>query len=191
MGRGLVPRGDGQRPFSPPLARNEPALIIGSAEFVDLPAWGIRRLRAKVDTGARSSALHVENIKEIDGGRVRFDVRLHRKKSDRRIHVIAHISRRGRVRSSSGQVELRLFVSTLLRMGPFEREVELSLVDREKMIYRMLLGRTALAHGFLVDPGRRYVLTHEVHGPKKASRSTDEPRAPKRRKARGGPPRRV
>ena len=168
-------------------------MIIGCAEFVDLPAWGIRRLRAKVDTGARSSALHVENIKELDGGRVRFDVRLHRKKSDRRIHVIAHISRRGRVRSSSGQVELRLFVSTLLRMGPFEREVELSLVDREKMIYRMLLGRTALAHGFLVDPGRRYVLTHEVHAPKKKPHAVEaaRPSAHKRREVRPGRTRRV
>jgi hypothetical protein len=78
-------------------------------------------------------------------------------------------------------------------MGPFEREVELSLVDREKMIYRMLLGRTALAHGLLVDPGRRYVLTHEVHAPKKTSRSANDPRprAPKRRKARRVRARRV
>lgn len=138
-------------------ARTEP-VVIGWTEFVDLPDWGVRKLRAKVDTGARTSALHVENIEELPRGFVRFDVVLHREKRDRRIHVKAKISRRGRVRSSSGHQAKRLFVETTLRLGPIEKRVEVSLVDREKMIHRMLLGRAALQGPILVDVDRRMVL---------------------------------
>ncbi len=140
--------------------------VIGSAELIDFPDWGVSGLKAKVDTGARSSALHVENIRELPGGWVEFDVRLLRKNSQRRKRVRARISRRGRVRPSSGETQARVFVKTRMRLGSIEREVEVSLVDRERMIYRMLLGRTALAPLFLVDPGRRYVLTK----PKKKTR---------------------
>jgi hypothetical protein len=133
-------------------------LVIGVTEYVDIPAWRILRLRAKIDTGARSSALHVENIRELGGGRVRFDVRLSRSESDRRVTVEARILRRGQVRPSSGEPEERIFVAVKVRIGPVEREVELSLVDRGRMIFRMLIGRRALAHAFLVDPGRRYLL---------------------------------
>ncbi|HMR11867.1 MAG TPA: RimK/LysX family protein, partial [Polyangiaceae bacterium] len=73
---------------------NEP-LVIGWAEYVDIPEWNVMRLRAKMDTGARSSALHVENIQEVGDNRVRFDVRLHRRKLDRRVTVEAPVSRRG------------------------------------------------------------------------------------------------
>jgi hypothetical protein len=145
-------------------------LIIGATEYVDIPAWRILRLRAKIDTGARSSALHVENIRELGAGRVRFDVRLSRNESDRRVTVEAHIARRGQVRPSSGEPEERIFVAVKVRIGPVEREIELSLVDRGRMIFRMLIGRRALAHAFLVDPGRRYLL----HKP-----SVRQPPAPK------------
>ena len=135
-----------------------PDVIIGCSELVSLPEWGIRDLKAKIDTGARSSALHVENIRELGSGQVIFDVRLHRENTDRRVTVRAQVSRRSRVRSSTGHSQTRLFVKTLLRLGSVEREVELSLVDRGKMIYRMLIGRTSLSHLVLIDPGRRYVL---------------------------------
>jgi hypothetical protein len=134
--------------------RQEP-VVIGWTEFVDLPEWGVKRLRAKVDTGARTSALHVENIEELPRGFVRFDVVLHRKIRDRRIHVRTRIVRRGTVRSSTGHQSHRLFVETALRLGPVEQRVEISLVDREQMIHRMLLGRAALSGPFLVDVDRR------------------------------------
>jgi hypothetical protein len=135
-----------------------PPTLIGWNEYVDIPEWGIRRLRAKVDTGAKNSALHVENIRELSRGRVRFDVVLHRKKRDRRVHVTTRISRRGRVRSSTGHYEMRIFVKAPVHIGPVEREIELSLVDRERMIFRMLLGRTALAGAFLIDPEHKQLL---------------------------------
>ena len=75
------------------------------------------------------------------------------------MHVEAKIRRRGLVKPSSGDGQTRIFVVTTLRIGPVEREVEVSLVDREKMIFRMLIGRSALGRGVLVDPNRRYVVT--------------------------------
>jgi hypothetical protein len=149
--------------------RREP-VVIGWTEFVDLPDWGVKKLRAKVDTGARTSALHVENIEELPRGFVRFDVVLHRRKRDRRIHVRARVTRRANVRSSSGHQSHRLFVETTLRLGPVEKRVEISLVDRERMIHRMLLGRAAIAGPFLVDVDRRMALTTKRK--KKLSRKT-------------------
>jgi hypothetical protein len=131
-------------------ARRTPVLI-GWTEYVDLPDWGVRRLLAKVDTGARSSALHVENIHELPRGLVAFDVVLHRQRRDRRVHVRAHVTRRSRVRSSNGELSARLFVRTTLRLGGVEKSIEVGLVDRAKMIHRMLLGRAALEGPFLID----------------------------------------
>ena len=133
-------------------------IVIGWTENVDLPEWGVLGLRAKVDTGARTSALHVESIEELPRNRVRFEIVLHRKKRDRRVEVIAPIVRRGRVRSSTGHMTSRIFVETTLRLGPLQRRVEVSLVDRTKMIHRMLLGRAALGGPILIDVDRRMVL---------------------------------
>jgi hypothetical protein len=133
--------------------------VIGWSELVDLPDWGISRLRAKIDTGARTSALHVENLVDLGGARVGFDVRLHRKRQDRRMHVVAKVTRRGRVRSSSGHYENRIFVRTRFRIGPILRPIEISLVDRQGMLFRMLIGRTALAGSFVIDPSRRRLLS--------------------------------
>jgi hypothetical protein len=133
-------------------------VVIGWTEYVHFPEWGIRRLRAKVDTGARSSAIHVEHIRELPGDRVCFEVVLNRKTA-RRVRVETAIRRRGRVRSSSGHQTSRIFVATRIRLGPEEREIELSLVDRGEMTYRMLLGRAALRRGFLVDVGRRMLVS--------------------------------
>jgi hypothetical protein len=132
--------------------------IVGSTEYVDFPEWGIQRLRAKVDTGARTSALHVENLRELGGSRVRFDVRLHRSDRQARVTVVARVSRRGQVRHSSGVAEDRLFVKTRIALGGQALLIELGLVDRGKLIYRMLLGRAALERRFLVDVSRRYAL---------------------------------
>lgn len=107
-----------------------------------------------MDTGAKTSALHVENIVELGHGRVRFDVVLNRG-DRRRMHVEARIRRRSRVRSSNGEYATRIFVATLLKLGEVVRDVEFSLVDRGRMIHRVLLGRAAL-EGVLVDVKHRY-----------------------------------
>ncbi len=123
---------------------------------MEFPEWGIRGIEAKVDTGARTSAVHVDNVRRLHGNRVRFDVVLGRKNQDNRVEVEARILRMSRVRASTGHRQTRYVVAAQVRIGPDNRQIELSLVRREKMLCRMLLGRTAL-RGFLVDVDRRYV----------------------------------
>jgi hypothetical protein len=137
--------------------RPEPRLI-GVAEYVDFPEWGVRRLRARVDTGARTSALHVENVRELPGSRVHFEVRLRKNDPSARVAVRAKVARRAPVRNSSGQVEPRLFVSACIVLGGREQRIEVGLVDRSAMEYRMLLGRSALEHRYWVDVTKRYAL---------------------------------
>jgi hypothetical protein len=135
--------------------------IIGVAEYVDFPDWGVRHLRARVDTGAKTSALHVENVRQLAGGRVRFDVRLRKNDPKARVRVEAKVSRRSLVRSSTGETEARLFVEADVVLGGREQRIEVGLVDRSKMLYRMLLGRSALERRYLVDVTKRYALGAE------------------------------
>ncbi|MFT6081779.1 MAG: hypothetical protein ACJAQZ_003853 [Planctomycetota bacterium] len=107
-----------------------------------------------MDTGAKTSALHVENVIEHDDGLVEFDVVRNRGTSNT-THVKTKIHRRGRVRSSNGQFATRVFVQTKLAFAGMESTVEFSLVDRTSMIHRVLLGRTSLTE-VLVDVNRRY-----------------------------------
>lgn len=139
--------------------RSAPGLrIIGVAEYVDFPDWGIRGLSARVDTGAKTSALHVENVQVLAGARVRFEVRLRRDDPEARVQVETKVSRRAPVRASTGQTESRLFVKAHVRLGGVEQQIEVGLVDRGRMQYRMLLGRSALRARFLVDVTKRYAL---------------------------------
>lgn len=124
-----------------------------------------------MDTGARTSALHVEDLRVLPGGRrVRFDVVLSRRREDDRIEVIAPIAKWARVRSSTGEYVQRCFVRTTMRLGPVTREIEISLVSRERMLYRMLIGRTALERHFVVDVSRRKALGSRPRTTRKGKR---------------------
>jgi len=102
------------------------------------------------------SSLVVESVRWHQGrGIVQFDVVMHRERSDRHVRVRARVARRSRVRSSNGELSQRLFVETTLRLAGIEKSIEIGLVDRAKMIHRMLLGRAALAGPFLVDVDHR------------------------------------
>jgi len=143
--------------------------IIGWTEFIDFPDWNISGLKAKVDTGARTSALHVENLQQHDDGWATFDVMLHRHKHDRRQHVRTRIVKIARVRSSSGHYTERPFVRARIRIGRVEKDIEFSLVSRKSMMFRMLLGRKALEHDFWVDVSRRALLTRRIRKKKPAA----------------------
>lgn len=132
--------------------------LVGWKECVDFPEWGVRHLKAKIDTGARTSALHVEDATRLPGGRIRFYVVLDRRAPRQRVRVETRVRREGRVRSSSGHYTTRVFVATTLRLGGIEKRIELNLVDREDLSFRLLLGRTALAGDFLIDVHQAYVL---------------------------------
>lgn len=131
--------------------------ILGWRERIDIPGWGIRGVRAKIDTGARTSAIHVDGIEAVGNDRVRFEVVV-REQPRRTVAVEADVVRWATVRPSSGRAQQRPVVRARLRIGPIERQVEVSLVSRKGMLCRMLVGRLAL-EGMLVDPTQRYLLT--------------------------------
>ena len=95
----------------------------------------------------------------LGDNRVRFRVVLDAHHPLQHVSVTETVVRWARVRSSTGQYTRRCFVSARIRLGTMEKEIELSLVSREEMTYRMLLGRQALAKEFLVDVSRRHVLS--------------------------------
>ena len=141
-----------------PSSRRSAKAVIGWSEYVDFVDWHIKGIHAKVDTGARTSALHVEDLRLLDNGEVEFRVVLSRKEGGRRVTIVAPVLRWARVRSSTGHYTRRCFVRTRVRIGPVEKEIELSLISREKMLYRMLLGRQALKRDFVVDVSKRQTL---------------------------------
>jgi hypothetical protein len=131
--------------------------IIGWKETIDLPDWGIESILAKSDTGARRSALDVENIIELPGDRVQFDIVIDRKDRSVTKTIIAPIAHQTHVRSSNGKTHERYFVRTIVEIHGRSKEVEFSLVARSRMVCRILLGRKALEGDFLVDSSLKHV----------------------------------
>ncbi|MDQ8184376.1 RimK/LysX family protein [Pelagicoccus sp. SDUM812002] len=131
--------------------------LIGWKESIDLPDWGITDITAKTDTGARRSAIDVENIVELSENRVQFDVAADRRTGQLKKTVVADIEHQTHVRSSNGQRHERYFVSTNVRVGEITKRIELSLSNRKHMQCRMLLGRLALEGDFLVDCAKSFV----------------------------------
>jgi hypothetical protein len=127
----------------------EPGTIIGWREWVEFPEWGVR-IRAKADTGAKSSAIDCADITELPGNRVRFTVRLDRKER-KRVTLEEDVCLRKHVRSSTGHGHNRIFVQTTLRLAGVEKRILVSLVSRKAMNHRALLGREALGADFLVN----------------------------------------
>ncbi|MFK7850553.1 MAG: ATP-dependent zinc protease [Akkermansiaceae bacterium] len=125
--------------------------IIGWREWVEFPEWSLK-IRAKADTGAKSSAIDCAEIVELPDERVRFTVRLDRKEK-KLITLEAPIKLRKHVRSSTGHGHDRIFIETTMRLGDVEKKIVVSLVCRKTMIHRLLLGREALTNDFLVDSG--------------------------------------
>ncbi|MFG0284272.1 MAG: ATP-dependent zinc protease [Phycisphaerales bacterium JB039] len=154
-------------PHPDPPALSEPGQpVLGWRERVAIPSWGVRGIRAKIDTGARTSAIHVTHIEPVDADRVRFEVVTRERPARRTVTVEAGVVRWTSVRPSSGDAQQRPVVSAAIRIGPVRRTIEVSLVSREGMLCRMLIGRRAL-EGLLVDPSMRYRLTPRLPGPRK------------------------
>jgi hypothetical protein len=133
--------------------------VIGRRERLDFPEWGLARVRAKVDTGAYSSALDVASCELLDEGRT---ARLHiavRRSPHRERVVLAPVVGQTKVRCSNGVVECRPVIEALVRLGPVTFRPRLTVTSRHAMRFRMLLGREALAGRFLVDVRYRYLLS--------------------------------
>lgn len=133
--------------------------ILGWRELVGLPDLGIRTIKAKVDTGARSSSLHAYDIEEFDKDGelwVRFNIRPIQHDDTKVVRASARILDRRHVRSSSGQVTERYVISTTVKLMGESWPIELTLACRDEMGFRMLLGREAIRGKFYVDPNSSY-----------------------------------
>jgi hypothetical protein len=133
--------------------------VIGWREWVRLPDWGINAIKAKVDTGARSSSLHAVNLRQFerDGATwVRFRVHPVQRKSLRTVEVEAPILETRLIRSSNGKVSRRPVIIANIELLGTTWPVELTLASRDEMGFRMLLGREAIRRRFLVDAGASY-----------------------------------
>jgi hypothetical protein len=145
---------------------SSPLPVLGWKEHVELPDWGLR-LRGKLDTGARSSALHVANFEEVgvhdaEGHLlpvVRFDVVLGRRDAPRHHEIEAPVVGHKVVRDTGARAERRPVVRTRLLCGPLDTQADITLTDRTGMIFRMLLGRLTLEHQCVVDPAHGYLAT--------------------------------
>ena len=124
--------------------------IVGWKEFVSFPKLGLGPLVAKIDTGARTAALHADRI-EVTGKRVRFVI-------DKRTYRAPLVGQK-RVKSSNGISELRPVIRATLQVGSKLLKTEITLTDRADMEVPMLLGREALKGRFIVNPARSFILS--------------------------------
>lgn len=134
--------------------------LIGWREWVALPDFGIQAIKAKVDTGARTSAIHAKHIKRFqDQGlpMARFTIHPIQRSTEHPIDVTAEVVDERKVRSSSGHAKRRPVVVTTLELAGYHWPIELTLTNRNMMGFRLLLGRQALKQRFLIHPGRSFV----------------------------------
>lgn len=134
--------------------------VVGWREWVALPELGIAAIKAKVDTGARSSSLHAYDMKRFRRrgvSLIRFKVHPIQRDFRTVVQSEARLVDLRKVRSSSGVQTLRPVIVTPLQLGEEIREIEITLVRRDEMGFRMLLGRQSIRGHWLVDPGRSFV----------------------------------
>ncbi|MEM1025783.1 MAG: RimK/LysX family protein [Myxococcota bacterium] len=132
---------------------------VGWREWVGLPELGVTRIQGKMDTGAKTSALHAVNLREEirDGERsVRFDVPKTTSSSQGPQALVRVVDERT-IRSSNGGTEIRPVIETRVQIGGGCWPIELTLTDRGQMGFRLLLGRQALRSRVLVDPGQAFI----------------------------------
>ena len=136
-------------------------ILIGWREWLALPDLGIASIKTKIDTGARSSALHVEELSEFSfrGERwARFRVAPGSRRSRRHQVVETPITDERLVTDSGGNRALRPFIRTRVALGPWSWPIEINLTDRRAMLFPMLLGRSAITGRAMVHPGISFSL---------------------------------
>jgi len=142
--------------------RGQPPGVVGWREWVTLPGLGIDRVKAKIDTGARSSSLHAYDMKRFRRrgvSMIRFKVHPIQREFRTVVEAEAELIDLRKVRSSSGVQTLRPVIATPLELGGRSWNIEVTLVRRDEMGFRMLLGRQALRKHLLVDPGRSFIVS--------------------------------
>jgi hypothetical protein len=135
---------------------------VGWREWVSLPELGIPKIKAKIDTGARTSALHAFSLKPFtDQGKQKicFDIHPLQHNTDLVITCTADIVDQRMVTDSGGHKEERFVIETPVTIAGQTWSIEITLTERENMLFRMLIGRSALRKRFLVNPNRSFVTT--------------------------------
>lgn len=151
------------------LTPKEP-LKIGWREWVALPDLDVGAIKAKIDTGARTSALHayrIEPFRRAGALWLRFELHPIQRSEAMKVMCEARAVDERMVRNSGGGVERRYVIRTLLKLGDKVWPIELALANRDQMGFRMLLGRTALEGRALIEPGRSYLLGARAASPRR------------------------
>ena len=142
------------------LKRERP--IIGWREWIFLPGWLDMPVKAKIDTGARTSSIHSFGTRRFtERGHPHVEFLLHPMQGEDspELACVAPVKDERWVKSSNGEAEFRIVIETVARLGTIDWPIELTLADRDVMGFRMLLGREALRRRFLVDPARSFRLS--------------------------------
>jgi hypothetical protein len=137
-----------------------PLILLGWREWVALPALSITKLKAKIDTGARTSALHAYAIEPYQKGAeswVMFVIHPKQRRNDVFVECHAPVKDRRMVSDSGGHKQRRYVIETPLIIGASTIITEMTLTNRDSMLFRMLIGRTTLNSRFIIDPQASYL----------------------------------
>ena len=137
---------------------------IGWREWVSFPELKIKTIKAKIDTGARTSALHVSNIKILKRtNRVTFTIHPVQRQRNPVINTSAELIGERSVKSSNGDTTIRPVIKTKLKIGKRVFSIELTLVNRDLMGFRLLLGRSAMKKRYLVNSGQSFMISKDIN----------------------------
>lgn len=144
--------------------------IIGWRERIALPEFGIQQIKVKIDTGARSSALHAFHIEKFTRNTkpmVRFQVHPYQRNTDHTVIAEAELIDEREIRTSGGHAQIRPVIHAIVKLADQQWDIELTLTNRDVMGFRMLLGRQAVRKRFLVDSGRSFIQSRQDYRIKK------------------------
>ncbi len=150
--------------MSPKAAKDTPVVRLGWREWAALPDLGVRSIKVKLDTGARTSSLHAFGMRRFtrDGQEmVRFEIHPVQRSRASSVKVEAPVLEERSIRNSGGAVEVRPVIETTLELAGQRWPIELTLTGRDEMGFRMLLGRQALRGRVLIDPATSFRGTSE------------------------------